>query len=75
MSDEDQFWREVEARLEEEDEEDEEVLHQAMDALVPEQQQSGVGASGAAAAVNDEAVQAGPVRLVWSGWWHASWRI
>ena len=62
MSDEDQFWREVEARLEEEDEEDEEVLHQAMDALVPEQQQSGVGASAAAAAVDDEAVQAGPSR-------------
>ena len=56
------FGEKLKRGLEEEDEEDEEVLHQAMDALVPEQQQGGVGASAAAMAIDDEAVQPSPSR-------------
>ena len=61
MSDENLFWREMEARLDEE--EDEEALHLAMDALFQEPPpQRGGGGSASAAVVDDEAVRAGPSR-------------
>ena len=55
MSNEEHFWREMEARLGQ-DEEDNEVFHRALDELEPVQR------GGAAAAVDDEAGGAGPSR-------------
>ena len=54
MTDQDSFWRELEALLLEE-ERNEEALHLAMNALLQQQQ-------GGAAAVDDEADRAGPFR-------------